>query len=105
MPPSIDDVKASLVENLWLPLSQRGGGRLYPRLRKNKKMKLFTLTDIKFQEVLALEDNKLIKREDVVVWTHSFQQAFRLETGLGRNKKVLCEGRLESSGAVSSVSQ
>lgn len=93
---SIPDLKASLVSDLWLPLARKGGDQLYPRLRIHKKMKLFTLTDMHYQEVKAFEDNKLTRREDVVAWNHSHLQAFRLETELGRSK-VFCEGRFEDA--------
>lgn len=96
MPPSIPDLKTLLVNDLWLPLAKKGGDQLFPRLRKHKRMKLFTLTDMNYQEVKAFEDNKLTKREDVVAWNHSHQQALRLETELGRSK-VFCEGRFDDA--------
>jgi len=96
MPSQIDDLKTSLVNDLWLPIAKKGGDQLYPRLKKHKKMKLFTLTDMNYQEVRVFEDNKLTRREDVVAWNHSHQQAYRLETELGRSK-VFCEGRFDDA--------
>jgi len=96
MPSPICDVKTSLVNDLWLPLAKKGGDQLFPLRRKHKKMKLFTLTDMNYQEVKAFEDNKLTKREDLVAWNHSHQQAYRLETELGRSK-VICEGRFDDA--------
>lgn len=94
MPSPVRDVKALLVNDLWLPLVRRGGDQLFPQRRNHKRMKLFTLTDMNYQEVKAFEDNKLTKREDVVAWNHSHLQVYRLETELGRSK-VICEGRFD----------
>jgi hypothetical protein len=94
MPSPFQHVKSKLLNELWLPLAQRGGAQLFPARKKHKKMRLFTLTDIEHQEIKAFEENKLTKREDVVAWTYSQQQAYRLETELGRSK-VICEGRLD----------
>ncbi len=94
MPSPFQHVKSKLLSELWLPLAQRGGEQLFPARKKHKKMRLFTLTDMEYQEIKAFEDNKLTKREDVVAWTYSQQQAYRLETELGRSK-VICEGRLD----------
>lgn len=94
MPSQFHHIKSGLLNELWLPLAQRGGEQLFPARKNHKKMRLFTLTDIEYQEIKTFEDNKLTKREDVVAWTYSQQQAYRLETELGRSK-VICEGRLD----------
>lgn len=96
MPAPIPDPKTLLVNDLWLPLVKSGGDQLFPRLRKHKKMRLFTLTSMNYQEVRAFEENKLTYRKDVVAWTHSYQQKFRLETELGPSE-VLCEGRFDDA--------
>jgi hypothetical protein len=96
MPSSTPDLKASLVNDLWLPLVKSGGDQLFPRRKKHKRMRLFTLTDMNYQEIRAFEESKLTKREDVVAWNHSHLQALRLETDLGRSK-VLCEGRFDDA--------
>ena len=94
MPLPYHFAKSKLLSEVWLPLSQRGGEQLFPARKKHKKMRLFTLTDMEYQEIRNFEDNKLTKREDVVAWTYSQQQAYRLDTELGRSK-VICEGRLD----------
>ncbi len=94
MPSPFQLVKTKLLSELWLPLAQRGGEQLFPARKKHKKMRLFTLTDMEYQEIKTFEDQKLTRREDVVAWTYSQQQAYRLETELGRSK-VICEGRLD----------
>lgn len=94
MPLPFQPEKTKLLSELWLPLAQRGGEKLFPARKKHKKMRLFTLTDMEYQEIKTFEDQKLTKREDVVAWTYSQQQAYRLETELGRSK-VICEGRLD----------
>jgi len=96
MSASIPDPKTLLVNDLWLPLVKDGGDQLLPRLRKHKKMKLFTLTNMNYQEIRVFEENKLTKREDVIAWNHSQHQALRLETELGRSK-ILCEGRFDDA--------
>jgi hypothetical protein len=86
--------KAKLLAELWLPLAQRGGEQLFPARKKHKKMRLFTLTDMEYQEIKTFEENQLTKREDVVAWTYSQLQAYRLDTELGTSK-VICEGRFD----------
>ncbi len=94
MPPLFYHAKTKLLGDLWLPLAQKGGEQLFPARKNHKKMRLFTLTDMEYQEIKTFENNRLIKREDVVAWTYSQQQAYRLDTELGRSK-VICEGRLD----------
>lgn len=94
MPAPLHHVKAKVLDELWLPLVQKGGEIFFPTRRNHKKMRLFTLTDMEYQEIKVFESNKLTKREDVVAWTYSQQQAYRLDTELGRSK-VICEGRLD----------
>jgi hypothetical protein len=89
-------IKKTLIKQLWLPIAIEGGNKLFPRLRKHKKMKLFTLTDMDYEEIKAFEENKLTKREDSIVWNYSYQQALRLETELGKSN-VLYEGRFEDT--------
>jgi hypothetical protein len=49
---------------------------------------------MEYQEIKTFEENQLTKREDVVAWTYSQLQGYRLDTELGRSK-VICEGRLD----------
>jgi hypothetical protein len=92
---SLDNVKTSLLHELWLPLAINGGNQIFPHRRKHKMMKLFTLT-ANTQEVEAFEENKLTKREYVVAWHHSYLQSLRLEAALGPSK-ILHEGRFDDA--------
>lgn len=96
MPSPYSEAKTSLLGEMWLPLAQKGGEHLYPLRKKNKGMRLFTLTDMDYQEVKVLEEKKLTKREHIVAWTNSQQQVYRLEAELGRSV-ILCEGRLDDA--------
>jgi len=94
--------KDRLINELWLPNVKRGGDIFYPRLKKNKKMKLLTLTsDGNFQEIVKFEENNLTKKEYVVVWTHSHIKKLRLETDLSP-AKVFGATRYENSAPSSS---
>jgi hypothetical protein len=79
----INDAKSQLLGDLWLPVIKRGGDTLYPRLRKNKKMRVLTLTtDSNFEEIVVLVDEKLTQRERIIAWTYSIFKKFRLETDI-----------------------
>lgn len=81
--PDYDQIKTQLVRDLWFPTIKSGGDILYPRLRKNKQMKVFTLTtDTNFEEITTLMSNKLSQKERIVAWTHSQFKQFRLETNI-----------------------
>ena len=71
-----------------------GSELLFPQRKKHKKLRMFTLTDIEYQEIRTFEENQITKREDVVAWTHSQLQGYRLDTELGRSK-VICDGRFD----------
>lgn len=78
---NVDALKDQLISNLWLPAVINAGNSFYPRLRKNKKMKLLSLTnDRNFNEIPRFEENKLTRREDVAVWTRDSLKRIRLET-------------------------
>ena len=85
MPSPFQLVKAKFLSELWLPLAKSGGDHLFPLKRKHKGMKLLTLTEMDCQEVNLFEENKLTRKEDVVAWNHSYHEALRLETELGRS--------------------
>jgi hypothetical protein len=91
--PSSPEIKALLINDLWLPLAIRGGNLLFPR-RDSKRMKLFTLTDSNCLEIDAFRQNKLIG-SDVVAWQQSSLKAIRLETELLRGGKVRTDGKFE----------
>ncbi len=79
--PDYNQIKTQLVRDLWFPTIKNGGDILYPRLRKNKKMKVLTLTaDTNFEEITAIVNNKLTIKERTVVWTQSYIKKIRLET-------------------------
>jgi len=79
----LNPLKDHLLENLWCPMCMEGGKVFYPRLRKNKKMKIFTLTnDVNFREIPFFIDNKLIQEEEHLVWTSTSLKKIRLETEL-----------------------
>lgn len=80
---SIDSIKDNLIEELWFPIIKQSGDIFYPRLKKNKKMKLLSLTnDSNFNEVIKIAENNLNRRgdEDNVLWTTSYHKQIRLET-------------------------
>ena len=73
--------KHVLVDKLWLPTTQKWSTVLRPRVRKNKRLKLLTLTnDASFEEVTKLEEEELTEKVCVVAWTHSHIKKIRLET-------------------------
>lgn len=100
----ISEIKAQLLNGLWLPNVKKGGEIFHPRLRKNKKMKLLTLTDDgNFQEVVRFEENYLITRDRTIAWTHSHLKKLRLETELSP-ARVFGTTRYEDSISSSSFS-
>ncbi len=81
--PDYNQIKTQLVRDLWFPTIKNGGDILYPRLKKNKKMKVFTLTtDTNFEEIVTLVSNKLTQREAISAWTYSHIKKVRLETDI-----------------------
>jgi len=95
--PRISEIKTQLINNSWLPNVKVGGEILYPKLRKNKKMKLLTLTDdTNFQEITIFEQNNLTSKDYIIVWTHSHIKKLRLETELSP-AKVFGPARYEDS--------
>jgi len=78
---NVDTCKEQLVENLWLPYTKEAGQLFYPRLRKNKKMKIFSLTnENNLSDILKFEENNLIQRDDCIVWARTSFKKIRLET-------------------------
>ena len=78
---NVDSLKDRLIAELWLPIAIEAGTGFYPRLRKNKKMRLFSLTnDRNFNEIVKFEENKFTQRENVAVWTKDTLKRIRLET-------------------------
>ena len=79
---SIESIKDELIEELWIPLIKEGAQKFYPKLKKNKKMKLLSLTDdSNFNEIIRMEEEKLNRMaEDNVLWTTNHLKRIRLET-------------------------
>ena len=78
---NVDALKDLLITELWLPIAIEAGIGFYPKLRKNKKMRLLSLTnDRNFNEIVRFEENKLTQRENVAVWTKDTLKRIRLET-------------------------
>ena len=74
-------LKDQLLQNLWGPICVEGGNNLYPRLRKNKKMKIFTLTsDHNFNEIPKLIEFNLIEEGEHLIWARTSIKKIRLET-------------------------
>ncbi len=76
----LDTLRGQLIEELWLPVVKEAGKHFYGR-RKNKRMRLFTLTDgVLFGELIRFEGEGLIQRGDAVLWVSNMIKAVRAET-------------------------
>lgn len=98
---NIDTLKNQLIDSLWFAKARDAGATFYPR-RKNKRMKLFTLTNgINFDEIAKLEEGLLIQRADIVAWVVSdFNKRMRLEVesvGCILEGDILTESILDAS--------
>lgn len=83
----ITQFKDKLVEELWLPTTQKWGNVLRPRVKKNRRLRLLTLTsDVSFEEVTKFEKEELTQRECVVAWNFSHIKKLRLETEISPAK-------------------
>ena len=90
------EVKNKLIDEFWLPTATKWGNVLRPRLKKNKRFRLLTLTsDVGFSEVLRFEEGELTEKQHVVAWTHSHLKKLRLETEISP-AKVFGPARYES---------
>lgn len=77
----INTVKDLLIGKMWVKTAQKGGKILFPRLRKNKNMKMFTLTnDDNYNEINKFTENKITLNRFVYAWNHDRFKALRLET-------------------------
>ncbi len=76
----IDTLRNELIEEHWFPIVKEAGGHFYNR-RKNKQMRLFTLSNgVVFTELIRLEAENLIKRGDAILWVSNMIKAVRAET-------------------------
>ena len=79
-----DTIKSQLIRELWFPFIKNAGDYFYPRKKKNKELKIFTLTsDTDYQEILCFLDHNLTIHERIIAWTNSHFKKIRLETELG----------------------
>ena len=96
----IDILRNELIEELWLPMAKEAGDKFYRR-RKNKQMKLFTLTDgVNFKEISRLKEEKLIRGGDAILWVSNMIKAVRAETeamGIVFNGSICEEAILNTS--------
>ena len=59
--PDVNSIKNELMENLWINAAKKGGDTFFPRLRKNKRMRVLTLTSYpNYREVQKLIDSRVI---------------------------------------------
>ena len=78
-------IKTQLIDVLWLPKVDDFANREYPRRRRNKDLRLLTLTNDKnYDEIIRMEESNITKREKTVAWTNSHIVGWRLDTILGR---------------------
>jgi len=75
------DAKQRILEESLLPRAVALGDTCYPRLKRNKRMKVLTLTnESNWTEINALKNNKLTTNDDIFGWTSSISRRARLET-------------------------
>jgi hypothetical protein len=83
----VTQFKYKLIEELWLPTTQKWGNVLHPRAKKVRRLRLLTLTsDVSFEEVTKFEKEELTQRECVVAWNFSHFKKLRLETEISPAK-------------------
>lgn len=102
--PNVICSKGKLLDDLWLPMAHKCGNTILPRSKKNRQMKLLTLTSDKgYQEITKLEENDLTNKERVTAWTYSHIKKLRLETEISP-VRVVGTTRYEDSVSSSSFS-
>lgn len=93
---NLNSIKNQLIDELWLPTASNGGGQLFPR-RKNKGMKLLTLTNHdNLNEIKRIIENRLSQTPLTVAWNHDYLKRIRLESE-GIAKFILGPSRFEES--------
>jgi len=94
---NLDSLKDKLIDELWVPISIRAGDILFPRNKKNKKMKLLTLTsDDNFNEIVQLIVKRITQNRLTVAWNHDYIKMIRLESE-GIACKILGPRKYEDS--------
>ena len=97
-------LKNNLLDDLWLPIIHKFGSAHLTPLKKNKEMKVLTLTsDLDYQEIVRLEEDKLTTKQCVTAWTYSHIKKLRLETEISP-VKVAGTTRFEDSISSASLS-
>lgn len=77
---NVDALKDQLIDSLWLPKVREGGSSFYPKRRKHKQMKLFTLTNgTNFNEIIRLIEERLVQGNGSVAWVNAMMKRGRLE--------------------------
>jgi hypothetical protein len=87
-------IKPELLNELWLPGLTKCGKIFYPR-KKYKEMSVLTLTSTdNFDEIDALIEKNLTRKELIKVLTNTHVKVARLETEIGKSK-IFGPGRYE----------
>jgi len=95
--PDINVIKDRLINELWIPTALEGAKQFKPKLRKNKKMKILTLTcDDNFNEVTKFIENKISQKGLITIWNYDRFKATRLDSE-GVAGKILGATRYEES--------
>jgi len=85
----IPQSKDKIVDQFWVPTTKKWSNVLRPKVKRNKKLKLLTLTsDASFGEVTKFEEGEITRRECVVAWTYSHIKKLRLETEISPAKVI-----------------
>lgn len=75
----IASIKNTLIDELWVPITITGGQVLYLRRKKNKRMKMLTLTHHdNCRELDELIKNKLTNKELIIGWNKGNIEVIRL---------------------------
>lgn len=76
-----DASKHRLIQELWLPLTKEAGDVFFPKLKKNKKMRLLTITEeSNSEEIETLIEAGLTTNDSTYGWASSIFKKVRLET-------------------------
>lgn len=78
-------IKEKLIDDMWLSVAVEAGRIFRPTLRKNKKLKVLTLTNDKnFREVTEFIRNRISRKDLIFGWNKARSIALRLD----------CEGKM-----------
>lgn len=74
------DYKSRLISELWLPKAKEHSKVLRPKLKKNKRLRVLTLTsDADFQEVTHFIKEGLSTKSNIIIWTYSLLKRLRFQ--------------------------